>query len=173
MAAIQADCHSIQSTGKAKAEAKARAEAAAVDSKARVDMAKLRAKARQIALDAELNKKKNLQVLEIEHQTKMSNLEIEKSKELAKIESEKFQAIVNSIGQDTLVAISNAGPEFQAELLKGLGIEGYIMTDGNNPINLFNTANGLIGGGAVQNKWNCWVSSRRFIVSRIIEAHEI
>jgi len=70
-------------------------------------MAKLRAKARQIALDAELNKKKNLQVLEIEHQTKMSNLEIEKSKELAKIESEKFQAIVNSIGQDTLVSISN------------------------------------------------------------------
>ena len=38
--------------------------------------------------------------------------------------------------------ILKAGPEFQAELLKGLGLSGYIMTDGNNPINLFNTANG-------------------------------
>ena len=38
LAAIQADCHSIQSTGKAKAEAKARAEAAAVDSKCEVGM---------------------------------------------------------------------------------------------------------------------------------------
>lgn len=41
-----------------------------------------------------------------------------------------------------LLIILKAGPEFQAELLKGLGLSGYIMTDGNNPINLFNTANG-------------------------------
>ena len=35
----------------------------------------------------------------------------------------------------------------QAELLKGLGLQGYIFTDGNNPINLFNGASQLVGGG--------------------------
>lgn len=52
--------------------------------------------------------------------------------------------MVSSVGQDTIVAISNAGPELQAQLLEGLGLQGFIMTDGNNPINLFNTANAMI-----------------------------
>jgi len=43
--------------------------------------------------------------------------------------------------------MSRAGPEYQVELLKGLGLSGFIMTDGNNPINLFNSASGLIGQG--------------------------
>ena len=32
----------------------------------------------------------------------------------------------------------------KAKLLKGLGLKGYLVSDGKNPINLFNTANGLI-----------------------------
>jgi len=42
------------------------------------------------------------------------------------------------------VAISKAGPEMQAELLGGLGLQGYLMMDANNPINLFTAANGMI-----------------------------
>jgi major vault protein len=53
--------------------------------------------------------------------------------------------MVDSIGQETIIAMANSGPEQQAELLKGLGLQGFIMTDGNNPINLMNTANGLVG----------------------------
>ena len=34
----------------------------------------------------------------------------------------------------------------QVKLLEGLGIQSMMITDGNNPINLFNTAEGLIGG---------------------------
>lgn len=143
---VQSDTQSIQNTGRATAEAKARAEAAKIESETRVKIAELKAAARKVLLEAELIKKTSMQAVDIEHQAKMSQLEIEKAKGLAKIESDKFQAIVGAIGQETLVAISNAGPEFQAELLKGLGLSGYIMTDGNNPINLFNTANGLIGG---------------------------
>ena len=30
----------------------------------------------------------------------------------------------------------------KAKLLSGLGLKGYLVTDGKNPINLFNTANG-------------------------------
>lgn len=40
---------------------------------------------------------------------------------------------------------AKAGPEMKAKLLKGLGIKGYLITDGKNPINLFNTVNGLMG----------------------------
>jgi major vault protein len=39
-----------------------------------------------------------------------------------------------------------AGPELQAKLLSGLGLKSFLITDGNSPINLFNTAKGLIGG---------------------------
>lgn len=63
---------------------------------------------------------------------------------MAEIETKKFVNIVNAIGQDTLVAISKAGPEMKAKLLNGLGLKGYLVTDGKNPINLFNTANGFI-----------------------------
>lgn len=75
----------------------------------------------------------------------MADIEIHKAKELAEIESSKFQAMIDALGQETMVALANAGPEAQAELLKGLGLQGYIFTDGNNPINLFNGAQGLIG----------------------------
>lgn len=30
-------------------------------------------------------------------------------------------------------------------MLKGLGLKGFLVTDGKNPINLFNTANGMLG----------------------------
>jgi major vault protein len=33
----------------------------------------------------------------------------------------------------------------QAKLLEGLGLKGYLITDGNSPINLFNTAQGMVG----------------------------
>jgi major vault protein len=29
--------------------------------------------------------------------------------------------------------------------LQGLGLKGYMVVDGKNPVNLFNTANGLMG----------------------------
>ncbi len=32
----------------------------------------------------------------------------------------------------------------KAKLLGGLGLKGYLVTDGKNPINLFKTANGFI-----------------------------
>jgi len=144
--AVQADCQTIQNTGKAKAEAKAKAESAEIDSKTKVKIAEMKASARKIQIEAEIEKRTSMQNAEIAYQTSMSALEIGKASELAKIESDKFEQIIGAIGKDTLVSIANAGPEFQAQLLSGLGLSGYIMTDGNNPINLFNTANGLIGG---------------------------
>jgi major vault protein len=32
----------------------------------------------------------------------------------------------------------------QMELLQGLGLKGYLLTDGKSPVNLFNAAEGMV-----------------------------
>lgn len=64
---------------------------------------------------------------------------------MTEIEVNKFEKMVDAIGKETLVQISKAGPEMKAKMLKGLGLKGFLVTDGKNPINLFNTANGMLG----------------------------
>jgi major vault protein len=73
-------------------------------------------------------------------------LEVSKAEKLSQIESDKFKSFVDAIGAKTIQAIAQAGPEMQAKLLSGLGVKSLLITDGNSPINLFNTANGLVGG---------------------------
>ena len=63
---------------------------------------------------------------------------------MAEIEADKFKKTIGSIGSETLVAISEAGPKMQAELLEGLGLQGYMLMDTDNPVNLFNTAQGML-----------------------------
>jgi len=87
---------------------------------------------------------------EIKHQKSLNELDIIRARDLANIESSKFKSIVNAIGADTLREIAQAGPEIQLQLLKGLGLKSFMITDGNSPINLFNTAGGLIGANVGQ-----------------------
>lgn len=82
---------------------------------------------------------------EVSHKKRVYELEISKAREMAKIETTKFKQIIDAVGKDTLVSISKAGPEMKVKLLESLGLKGYLVTDGKSPINLFNTANGLIG----------------------------
>jgi len=72
-------------------------------------------------------------------------MEINKSRRVTQIEINKFKQLVKSIGVDTIVSMAKSGPENKAKLLKNLGLEGYLVTDGQTPVNLFNAAEGLIG----------------------------
>lgn len=141
---LQAESAAVESTGQAKAEARARAEAAAIEGEASVKQAQLAAEATKIKSESELTQLKAKQEAEIEHQRKVNDLEIQKAKELAGIESKKFADIVASLGADTIKSMAEAGPALQAKLLSGLGLKSFLITDGNSPINLFNTASGLI-----------------------------
>jgi len=87
---------------------------------------------------------------EIQFKKSWNVLEIKKAQELSNIESDKFNAIVKTIGAPTLKKISQAGPEMQARLLASLELKSFMITDGNHPINLFNTAAGLIGSNPSQ-----------------------
>ena len=53
-------------------------------------------------------------------------------------------AVVTALGPDTIAEMARAGPELQARLLASLGLEGYLVTDGSSPINLFKTAEGMV-----------------------------
>jgi len=142
---LQAQSAAVESTGQATAEAKARAEAATIQGEAAVKQAELAAEADNIAAEQELSQLKARQEAEIAHQKALNSLEISRAKDLAAIEASKFKNIVTAIGADTLKEIAEAGPQMQQQLLKALGLKSFMITDGNSPINLFNSAGGLIG----------------------------
>ena len=73
-------------------------------------------------------------------------MELSKSKELSAIETEKFKNMVDAIGANTLATMASAGPDQQVRMLQSLGLKSTLITDGSTPINLFNTASGLVGG---------------------------
>lgn len=143
---IMAECDSIKTSGQAIAEAKARADALKISSEANVMLAELKAKADKIKQEAAIDYLRRKQQLELDHEDKCKSIELNEKQQLAEIESSKFDNIVGAIGQDTIVDIANSGPELQAKLLESLGLSGYLMTDSNNPINLFSAAGGMISG---------------------------
>jgi len=144
---LKAKSAAVESTGQAKAEAIARSEAALIKGKAAVKQAELKAQAAKIRYEAKLAQLALKNAQEIEYRARVDELEISKADKEAKIEAEKFASIVSAIGADTIEAIARAGPEMQAKLLEGLGLQGFLVTDGTSPINLFNTANGLVSSG--------------------------
>ena len=60
------------------------------------------------------------------------------------MEVDKLTIMIGALGAQNLAEMLKAGPTMQAEMLQALGLQGYLMTDGKNPINLFDTAEGLV-----------------------------
>lgn len=143
---LHAKCAVIENSGQATADATARSKAASIEAQCEVELAQLHAEASRISSKMELELQTLREDAELKYRTEMDKLEIHKTKQLAEIESNKFKAIIASIGPETISSIARAGPELQAKLLQGLGLKSMMITDGHSPINLFNTANGLLGG---------------------------
>jgi len=143
---LQAESAVVEASGQAKAEAKAKSEATLIEAEAEVNQAQLKADSTKIQADAEIEQLALLQKQEREHLMALNNLEVQRARELASIEAKKFKQVVDAIGAETIADIAQAGPQLQAQLLEGLGLKSFLITDGNSPINLFNTANGLLGG---------------------------
>ena len=145
---LKSESDAVKSKGQAIAEARAKAEAAEIAAKADVTFAQLQSEAKRTREIAEIEHEKEKNAIELAHKKQMSTLQITKTNELAQIESNKFKTIMDSIGKQTLVEIANAGPEMQGKMLESLGLQGYMLMDSTNPINLFTTAGGFIGQGA-------------------------
>jgi major vault protein len=145
---LQSESATVEASGHAAAEARGRAEAALIEGQAAVKRSELESKSSTITAAATLHEVKSKQQLELAHRKKLDELEIKKKRDLAEIESDKFSQVVEAIGPETIRAIAQAGPEMQAKLLNSLGLKSLMITDGNSPINLFNTASGLVGSSA-------------------------
>jgi len=123
----------------------ARCEAALIKANSEVKQAELRAQATRIRYKARLEQQKAKQEQERTHKKAIDDLEIDRKKRESDIEVSKFTSLVSALGPETIEAIARAGPELQAKMLEGLGLQGFLVTDGSSPINLFNTAQGLVG----------------------------
>lgn len=143
---LQAESVVIQATGQATAEAKAKAEASRIQGEAALNLAQQEASAARVRAEAELAQLRARQEAEITHRQAVSALEVEQAQKMAEITATEFKQRIEALGSDTVRAIATAGPEMQARLLQGLGLHSVLITDGKSPINLFNTAAGLIGG---------------------------
>lgn len=142
---LQAESSAVESTGQSKAEAQSRAEAARIEGEAAVQQASLKAKAQQIEAESELARLQAARAAELEYTKSQNALLVDKLRSTAQIEQDKFSSMVDAIGQETLKSIAVSGPETQAKLLGSLGIKSTLITDGKTPINLFQTAAGLMG----------------------------
>jgi major vault protein len=142
---LQATSAAVEATGQAAAEAKARAAAAKIEGTANVTQATYKAESQATRSNAQLKILKAEQESEIKYKKDWNHLEITKATKLADIEAMKFKSIIDAVGPETLKKISQSQPEMNARLLNGLELKSFLITDGNHPINLFNTATGLIG----------------------------
>uniref|UniRef100_A0A672G662 Major vault protein n=1 Tax=Salarias fasciatus TaxID=181472 RepID=A0A672G662_SALFA len=123
---LEALSAAVESTGAAKAEAQSRAEAARIQGEAAVNEATLKAEAQKIeAVSPTLTNTRDVRAL--------------------CSDCERFAQLVKSLGSDTLTEMARAGPELQVKMLQALGLKSTLITDGSSPINLFTTANGLLG----------------------------
>ncbi|XP_057202759.1 major vault protein isoform X2 [Triplophysa rosa] len=147
---LEAQSAAVESTGAARAEAQSRAEAARIQGEAAVEEAKLKAEAQRIDAEAELARLSKARDQELSYKKEMDHLEVDKQQKMAEIESQRFSQLVSSLGTETLKEMARAGPELQVKLLQSLGLKSTLITDGSSPINLFTTANGLLG--ALQGK---------------------
>ena len=156
---LKAENSSLQSTGLAIANARAKAEADLITAQAEIDQATFYVNSEKIKEEAELEllKRRNedelaLIKMKYEDEIKMQEdllkdleVEIEAKRKLVDIEIDQFKRTVEAIGPETIVAMAKAGPETQAKLLKGLGLQGYMIVDGKHSVNLMGTAGGLLG----------------------------
>lgn len=142
---LQADNDQVNTCGLAEAEMKAKCSESEIRAEGDLERTKNDFEAEKMRRNAELDQMKKFYHEEIEHLRRVSRLDIEKAEKLSESTVNKLVVMVEAIGKETLVELARAGPETQANILKGLGVKSLLITDGKNPINLFNTAQGLIG----------------------------
>ena len=135
---LKSKTQTILETGEKESRAKAEASQLQILSQSKINIATNNKELNSMKYQHEMEIEKLKHEIKIKYETETSNIELNKKLVISDLETDKFEKIISAIGQDTLVEISRAGPESQIKLLQALGLEGYIMTNGNNPVNLFN-----------------------------------
>jgi len=134
----------IEKTGLSEAQAEAYKKATLIEATSHVEYAELEKQSYEIDQIFELKRQEKQYCNTYLDKSETMRVELKDIVEKNSCESNKFKEIMESLGPQTLIEIAKSGPELQAKLLQGLNLSGYVLTDGNNPINLFNLANNLV-----------------------------
>jgi major vault protein len=148
---LKAENDEILTTGLAESEVKAICSEKEINAESDLEKTRNQFLAEKLKREAVLERMKLFYAEEVEHLKKMSDLEVDKAQSLSDSTVDKLKTMVDAIGQQTLVELAKAGPESQAKLLGSLGVKSLLVTDGKSPLNLFNTANGMISMPQTQN----------------------
>jgi major vault protein len=135
----------VKTTGELKAKANATAKSNEIQGQSLVSQSELKVQALEIEVMSQLTQDEINIKEEVKRTEQMIDVDLDKRNKLSSIEVEEFKKTIKAIGKQTIIAMAKAGPEVQAKLLQSLGIKSFLITDGKNPINLFNTAKGVIG----------------------------
>merc|ERR1711976_506937 len=108
--------------------AKARAE----QIQANANKYQVQSNAKTIKIESEsLVNSMKLQNQKVEKHTENADrMEIDKKRKMTDLEVKKFEKYVNSLGRETIISMAKSGPGNKAKLLKSMGLEGYLVTDG-------------------------------------------
>ena len=134
----------VKTSGDLTARAHAIAKGNEIQGNSLIEQAKLKVQALDIEVLSSLVEEEETIRENIKKKEQIVDLELEKLKKLSEIETTEFRKTVQAIGKETIIAMARAGPETQVKLLKSLGIKSFLISDGKNPINLFNTAKGIL-----------------------------
>lgn len=141
---LKSQSDAIKEVGEKIAQAKAASEGSKIKGQAKFDESTWNASAFEIETEMYI-KSSEMANLEIYDNLKQDNdIEVERSAKTSDIEVQKFKQLVKAIGTETIKAMARSGPENKAKLLKSLGLEGYLVTDGKTPVNLFAAATGMV-----------------------------
>lgn len=135
----------IINSGKSTAMAGALSTAAELEGNAAVSAAQIQAESDEILREANMNAEKKRRALEMKKEKLLQEIKHGFEREMNDIKLGLMGSVVAALGPDTIAEIAKSGPELQARLLSSLGVEGYLVTDGSSPINLYQTAAGLTG----------------------------
>lgn len=141
---IRTEKDAMFSIATALADAKAENEKLQILGKNKVDLAVLNKEDQEIFTTTNNILSAAKHEIEASYEKNISAIEINEQVQNADVEVSKLRRMIGALGSDTLAKIVNAGPEMKARMLQSLGLKGYLMTDGKSPINLFDTANGLV-----------------------------
>ncbi|GET93255.1 hypothetical protein, conserved [Leishmania tarentolae] len=135
----------IVSSGKSKAMAEALSSASRIESEAAVEAATVRASKELVLYNTMHEMQSRKQLLLDEQEEKVTAMTLVYEKALEEVRHTLMDKVVAALGPETIAEIARAAPELQVKLLTSLGLEGYLVTDGSSPINLFKAASGLVG----------------------------
>lgn len=135
----------IVSSGKSKAMAAALSTASRIESEASVEAATVRAAKERLLYSTMSEMQHRKKLLLVEQEEKVTEMTLEYEKAMEEVRHTLMGAVVAALGPETIAAMARAGPELQAKLLSSLGLQGYLVTDGSSPINLFKTTDSLVG----------------------------